>query len=148
MLRKTIPPVYFFAALIIMVVLHHLLPLAQLIPAPVSYAGTFLVIAGFSISAWGAHSFKKADTPVKPFEKSTALITHGLYRYTRNPMYSGMMIILLGTWILLGSLSPLLVIPVFFLIIQEGFIKHEEPFLEGIFGDEYREYKSRVRRWL
>lgn len=148
MLRRTIPPVYFVAALIVMLVLHYHLPLTQLIPAPVSYAGTFLIAAGFSISAWGAHSFKKADTPVRPFDKSTTLITHGLYRYTRNPMYLGMMIILLGTWILLGSLSPSIVIPVFFLIIQEGFIKHEEPFLEGIFGNEYREYKSRVRRWL
>jgi protein-S-isoprenylcysteine O-methyltransferase Ste14 len=63
-------------------------------------------------------------------------------------MYLGLMIILIGSGILLGSLSPFLVIPVFFLIIQEGFIKHEEPFLENIFGDEYREYKSRIRRWL
>lgn len=63
-------------------------------------------------------------------------------------MYLGMMIILFGTWIFLGSLSPLFVIPVFFLFIQEIFIKYEEPFLENIFGDQYREYKSKVRRWL
>jgi protein-S-isoprenylcysteine O-methyltransferase Ste14 len=100
------------------------------------------------MSSWGANAFRKAGTPVKPFEPSTVLVLHGLYRYTRNPMYLGLIVILSGSGILLGSLSPFLVIPVFFLIIQEGFIKHEELFLEKIFGDEYREYKSRIRRWF
>ncbi|OGT74912.1 MAG: hypothetical protein A2W76_00530 [Gammaproteobacteria bacterium RIFCSPLOWO2_12_47_11] len=63
-------------------------------------------------------------------------------------MYLGMMIMLVGVWIALGSLSPVLVIPVFFLIIQEGFIKYEEAFLEERLGDEYQDYKNRVNRWI
>ena len=148
MFRKIIPPIYFFASMVLMVGLHHHLPLVQLIPEPVSFAGVILIITGFMMSTWGANAFRKAGTPVKPFEPSTTLVLHGLYRYTRNPMYLGLTVILIGSGILLGSLFPFLVIPVFFLIIQEGFIKHEELFLENIFGDEYREYKSRVRRWL
>jgi protein-S-isoprenylcysteine O-methyltransferase Ste14 len=58
-----------------------------------------------------------------------------------------MMIMLAGIWIMLGKLSPVIVIPVFFLIIQEGFIKYEEAFLEEKFGDAYLDYKDRVYRW-
>lgn len=131
-----------------MIALHYYFPLSQIFSLSVSYAGVILIITGLSVSAWGAYAFRKSDTPIKPFEQSTVLVTYGFYRITRNPMYLGMMIILFGTWIFLGSLSPLFVIPVFFLFIQEIFIKHEEPFLENIFGDQYREYKSKVRRWL
>ena len=92
--------------------------------------------------------FKRAGTPIIPFEKSTSLLTHGIYRYTRNPIYLGMLIILAGAAVFLGSLTPFLVLPVFFFIIQEGYIRHEEPFLERIFGEQYRAYRRRVRRWL
>jgi protein-S-isoprenylcysteine O-methyltransferase Ste14 len=145
---KIIPPVYFIAALLLMVGLHHYLPTVQMFSPPVTYIGTLFIIAGCGVTAWGGYAFHKSGTPVKPFEQCTALITHGLYRYTRNPMYLGMIIILAGVWIILGSLSPLPVIPVFILLIQEIFIKQEEPFLERIFGDHYREYKASVRRWL
>jgi len=148
MLRKIIPPVYFLASLILMVGLHHHLPLVLLVTEPVSYAGLLLLLPGLFISFWGARTFRKAGTPVKPFEPSTTLVLNGLYRYSRNPMYLGLVLMLTGTALLLGSLSPFLVVIVFFLIIQEGFICHEEPFLENIFGDEYRAYKTRVRRWL
>ena len=134
--------------MLLITALHRYFPLLHVFTSPVTYAGIILIIAGICMSAWGANAFNKAGTPVIPFEQSTTLVTHGLYRYTRNPMYLGMMIILSGTWIFLGSLSPLFIIPVFFLFIQEVFIKHEEPFLENIFGDQYREYKSKVRRWL
>jgi len=55
---------------------------------------------------------------------------------------------LIGAWIALGKLSPLLIIPVFFFVIREGFVLPEEEFLEKIFGDQYRNYRSRVRRWV
>ena len=148
MLRKIIPPFYFLASLVLMIGLHHHLPIVQLVAEPVSYAGLFLLLPGLFIILWGAKTFRKAGTPVKPFEPSTTLVLHGLYRHTRNPMYLGLVFMLTGTALLLGSLSPFLVVIVFFLIIQEGFIRHEEPFLEKLFGDEYGAYKSRVRRWL
>ena len=147
-LQKILPPVYFFLSLVIMFLLHYLLPLFNLIPLPYSNVGIPLILTGLFTTSLGATTFRKADTPVKPFEHATALITHGLFRFTRNPMYLGMLIILLGSAFFMGSLSPFLVIPVFFIIIQEGFVKHEEEFLEHIFGDVYREYKARVRRWF
>ena len=103
---------------------------------------------GLVLAASAVISFKKAGTAIKPFESSTVLIKDGLYRYTRNPMYLGMVILLIGVASYLGSLTPYVVIPVFFLIIQQCFIKHEEPFLENIFGQEYLDYKDKVRRWI
>ena len=146
--RKIIPPIYFFLALIIMVALARLMPISHLIYVPLRIFGGLLILIGFIITASSAHSFKLAGTPIKPFEQPVKLVTDRLYRYSRNPMYLGLIILLVGMWIALGSLSPVFVIPVFFLIIQEGFIKYEEIFLEEKFNDEYLEYKNKVNRWI
>jgi protein-S-isoprenylcysteine O-methyltransferase Ste14 len=147
-LQILLPPVYLLLSLLLMGVLDRYLPSLALIPPPYNYAGFAVLLSGLGLIVACAVMYKKADTPIIPFEPSTALITHGIYRYTRNPIYLGMLIILLGAAIAFGSLSTFLVPPVFFYIIQEGYIKYEEPFLEQIFGDRYREYTSRVRRWL
>lgn len=146
--RKIIPPIYFLAALLIMAALAYYFPVSYLIYIPLRVFGGLLVFTGFCISASGAYTFKISGTPVKPFESPVKLVTTELYRYSRNPMYLGMMIMLVGTWIVLGCLSPVIIIPVFFIIIQEGFIKYEEALLESTFGNEYMDYKSKVRRWL
>jgi protein-S-isoprenylcysteine O-methyltransferase Ste14 len=105
-------------------------------------------VTGMAVTAYSANTFRQAGTPIKPFEPPVRLVTDQLYRFSRNPMYLGMMVILVGTWILLGKLSPVIVIPVFFFIIQEGFIKYEEKFLEEKFSDEYLDYKDKVSRWI
>jgi protein-S-isoprenylcysteine O-methyltransferase Ste14 len=147
-LRKTIPPVYFFSSLLLMIILSYFMPISHLIYLPLRIFGVILVLLGLAITACGAYCFHQADTPVKTFDKTTTLVTIGPYRYSRNPMYLGMIIILTGTWIALGTLSPLFVIPVFFYIIQEGFIKYEEKILEESFTDEYPDYREKVRRWM
>ncbi len=147
-LQKIIPPVYLLLSLLLMGLLHYFLPILQIVPDFFYYAGVFFLLAGLAMMIGCARMFRKAETPVFPFEPSTALLTHGIYRYTRNPIYLGMVSMLLGFSMMLGSLAPFLVLPLFFFIIQEGFIRYEEPFLEEIFGDQYRQYKSQVRRWL
>lgn len=146
--RRILPPVYFLFALIAMILLALYAPVSHLIYVPLRVFGGLLIITGFALTAGGAYTFKLAGTPVKPFEQPVRLVQDKLYRYSRNPMYLGMMIMLTGTWIMLGKLSPVIVIPVFFVIIQEGFIKYEEKFLEDRFGDEYLDYKDRVYRWI
>ena len=147
-LRKTIPPVYFLIALVLMFLLNHFMPVSLLIFVPVRVFGGLLVILGLAVTVMAAMLFKNAGTPFRPFEKPTMLVTEGLYQYSRNPMYLGMVVILFGTWIALGSLSPVIVIPVFFFIIQEGFIREEEKRLEDAFDEDYFKYKEKVRRWL
>ncbi|HEU0200846.1 MAG TPA: isoprenylcysteine carboxylmethyltransferase family protein [Burkholderiaceae bacterium] len=146
--RKIVPPVYFFAALVLMATLHFLAPLARFIEAPYSYLGFGLLLGGLGIAGTAVRAFSKAGTPLVPFERSTALVTHGAYRFTRNPMYLGMVLVLIGVALLFGTLSTLLPIPAFIWIIQSNFIRGEERFLEEIFGDRYLNYKRCVRRWI
>ncbi|HEY7639272.1 MAG TPA: isoprenylcysteine carboxylmethyltransferase family protein [Steroidobacteraceae bacterium] len=146
--RKIVPPVYMVLALVAMIGLHTVLPLARLVAPPATWLGLVPLLVGIVITATAARAFSRAGTPIRPFERSTKLVTGGLYRYTRNPMYVGLTLILIGTWLLLGTASALLPIAIFIWIIQEGFIRGEERFLDEIFGEEYRGYKSRVRRWI
>jgi protein-S-isoprenylcysteine O-methyltransferase Ste14 len=146
--RRILPPVYLLLALTAMTALHCFAPLLRLIAPPWSLAGLPFIAAGVTIAAAAAFSFRRAGTPVIPFEPSTALVTAGLYRFTRNPMYLGMVSVLIGAALLFGSLGAWLPVPAFILIIRNNFILGEERFLEEIFGQQYRDYKSRVGRWL
>ena len=147
-MKKIIPPVYFLLSILLMLLVDRFIPFYKLFGEPVNYLGLILILTGVALSVWGAGTFRQADTPVKPFEQPTKLIIHGPFRFSRNPMYLGMMVVLLGIWILFGSLAPLFVILIFFYIISQGFIKHEEPYMEDLFGEDYLQYKQRVRRWL
>lgn len=146
--RFVIPPVYFLAALLLMVVFHYAFPLAQLFGAPYRYAGIILASGGIALVLWGALHFRRAGTAIRPFEPATALVTGGPYRYTRNPMYLGMAGALLGAAVLMGSVTPFVIIPAFAALLQERFVLAEEALLEQSFGAAYLDYKSRVRRWL
>lgn len=146
--RRIIPPVYFLLTLLAMAALHYFVPLARVFEPPYSYLGALLIAVGLAISALAASSFAKAGTPVVPFERSTALVTGGLFRISRNPMYLGLVVALLGAALLLGTAGPFLPIPVFVWIIHTRFIAGEERFMEEIFGAQYLAYKGRVRRWL
>jgi protein-S-isoprenylcysteine O-methyltransferase Ste14 len=146
--RKIIPPVYFFAALLMMWALHRWWPGMIFLTAPKSYIGIAWIVFGVAINLWSARAFTKVGTPLIPFERSTALVISGLYRHTRNPMYLGMVLILVGVWLLLGSLTAGLPILAFVCVIEFNFIRGEERFLEEIFGQKYLDYKTRVRRWV
>ena len=147
-LQVLLPPVYLFLGLVVMGLFDYFMPVYEFIPAPWRYGGLLILGTGLGLIIACSVLFKRAGTPIIPFEKSTALLTHGIYRYSRNPIYLGMLIILAGAAVFLGSLTPFLVLPVFFFIIREGYIRHEESFLEQIFGDQYRSYRRRVRRWF
>ncbi|HTT11255.1 MAG TPA: isoprenylcysteine carboxylmethyltransferase family protein [Burkholderiaceae bacterium] len=146
--RKIIPPVYLVVALLVMAALHFLVPVGRFIATPYSYLGAIPLVGGIVMAASASNAFRGAGTPVLPFERSTALVTSGLYRVTRNPMYLGMVLVLAGTALLFGTVGTLLPIPFFVWAIRRNFILGEERFLEEIFGAQYLRYKERVRRWL
>jgi protein-S-isoprenylcysteine O-methyltransferase Ste14 len=146
--HRIIPPIYFLAAVVASVGLHLVMPLALLVPSPIDLAGVVLVVVGLGITLWAAGLFRLAGTPVVPFTQSTVLVTGGIYRWTRNPMYLGLVIALLGLAVVLGTLGAFVPIPLFVWQIRRKFVLPEEAFLEGIFGGRYLEYKARVRRWL
>jgi len=146
--RKVIPPVYLVATLGVMTALYYRAPLARFLEPPFTYLGAVPLVGGIGMAIAASRAFARAGTPVIPFERSTALVTDGLYSVTRNPMYLSMVLILLGVAVLFGTVSALLPIPVFAWVIQHNFIRGEERFLEEIFGEQYLGYKRRVRRWL
>lgn len=146
--HRIVPPVYFLVAVLSMAGLNYFAPLLTILSAPITYLGVGLIIIGLVIVIWPAAAFGKAGTPIKPFEHSTHLVTGGMYRITRNPMYLGMAVVLLGIAVLFGTASPFAVIPAFAWLIQTVFVKREERLLETIFANDYLDYKRRVRRWL
>jgi protein-S-isoprenylcysteine O-methyltransferase Ste14 len=109
-------------ALLAMAGLHYAIPLAQVVEPPVSYFGLVPLLIGLMMAGTAARLFDRAGTPKRPFERSTALVTAGPYRYTRNPMYVGLTLILLGAWLLLGTATAAVPIAIFVWIIQERFI--------------------------
>lgn len=142
------PPRIALLAMIAMFVLHTAMPLAVIVPEPFSYAGAAFIATGVAMIVWSRRAFQAAATPITPFTESTALIRHGLYRWTRNPMYLGAVLLVSGVALLLGSVTPLFMAIVYFGALQEAFIRHEERLLEQRFGKEYRNYRRSVRRWL
>ena len=145
---RILPPVWLLLCAMAQVGLHYYAPVIQLFDSPLHRLGLVPLLSGIIVMISGAGAFKRQDTPVIPFEKSTALVVSGPFRFTRNPMYLGMILILTGTAVLLGSLSPFLLILVFFLLIRQLFVIPEEAMMVELFGDEYRLYRTRVRRWI
>ena len=132
----------------VMIVLHYLTPIYQLFSAPLRYVGVPFVVGGICVVAVAANAFSRVGTPIVPFEKSTVVVSGGLFRFSRNPMYLGMVMALVGVALLLGSAVAFVPIPIFVCLIQYQFISREEKFLEELFGKEYLEYKGKVRQWL
>jgi protein-S-isoprenylcysteine O-methyltransferase Ste14 len=145
--KRILPPVYFITAILSMAVLHILFPIKRILPAAYSSGGV-LILIGMSLILWAARLFTKAGTAIKPFEASTKMIVSGPYRWSRNPIYLGLAIILLGIGLAFGTLTPFAIIPLFVWLIQKNFIAHEEAMLDKSFGAAYAEYKKRIRRWL
>tara|TARA_B100000035_G_scaffold11382_1_gene9615 strand:- start:1303 stop:1740 length:438 start_codon:yes stop_codon:yes gene_type:complete len=115
---------------------------------PFILVGLSLIGFGFLLAFNSISRFIKAKTGVVPFSKSTALITEGFYKYTRNPMYVGMNSFLLGLLIILNNPINFIYLVIFFFIVRNLFVIKEEVQMLETFGEEYLAYKNKVRRWL
>ncbi len=124
------------------------LPGLGLEPAARNLLGWLVTGIGMVVNFGGAGLFHRLRTAIIPFKPATRLVTSGIYRWTRNPMYLGMALLYAGIAILFDSLLALLLLIPVVAIIQLHVIAREEAYLERAFGDEYRAYKARVRRWI
>jgi protein-S-isoprenylcysteine O-methyltransferase Ste14 len=125
-----------------------LMPLLILLISPWTYVSLVPVTMGLGLAIWAVLDFFRAQTPVEPFQTARQLVTTGPYALTRNPMYVGLCMLLIGWWLWLGSLGPAIAIPAFPIVITRLFIVAEETMLSEHFGDDFDRYASRVRRWL
>jgi protein-S-isoprenylcysteine O-methyltransferase Ste14 len=142
------PPLLALGGILVGLGLDAIWPAPQL-PALVQYVlGGGLFLAGLVIVLTCALTFARAGTSVPTNTPTTALATNGLYRYSRNPIYVALALAHLGIAAAVDSPWILATLPVVLVIIRFGVIAREERYLEAKFGDEYRAYKARVRRWI
>jgi protein-S-isoprenylcysteine O-methyltransferase Ste14 len=121
------------------------------LPSPVRYGLIGVAaVAGIAFDLMGLLAFRRARTTVNPLrpEKASSLVTGGIYRITRNPMYVGMALLLLAWAMHLCAVLPLAGIVAFVLYITRFQIRPEERALDALFGQDFASYAARVRRWL
>ena len=145
---KILPPTYLLIAMIAMLVLHFLFPVAWIVPPVWNLLGLVFLAAGVIMNLIADKAFHQAGTTVKPFEESSTLVTNGVFQASRNPMYLGFVLILTGTAILLRSLPPYMIIFAYAFLVDRRFIRVEEGMLAKKFGSSWEQYKSRTRRWF
>lgn len=144
------PPLIFLGFLVAGWGLGHLLGEPSLgldVPVRRGLAVAGLVI-GLGVEVWAVGLFRRARTAPEPWRPTTALVTSGVYRFTRNPIYLGFAVVCLGLAVGLDSPLAILFLLPCLVVIDRFVIQREERYLAGLFGDAYDAYRRRVRRWL
>ncbi len=124
------------------------IPIPFVVPIVIENIGFALVVAGFLLAVAAFVEFRKARTTVDPHGSVSSIVTSGTYRFTRNPIYLGFTLMLIGFPLSSGTYWGTLLAPLFIYLMNRLVIEHEEAYLEKKFGDVYTSFKSRVRRWL
>lgn len=148
MKRRVLPPTYLLLAMLLIVLLHFLAPVAIVFAEPWNLLGMLPLGCGLAVTLASDRAFKRMGTTVNPYKEPTRLITEGAFRISRNPMYLGFVLVLLGMAILLRSVSSLPVVVAFAIVMDLTFIRVEERILEQTFADAWARYKQRVRKWI
>jgi protein-S-isoprenylcysteine O-methyltransferase Ste14 len=138
----------FILAAIAMILADRFLPRCNVIALPMNFFGVPLVIGGLGMAFYHARLFRKLGTNLTTFDEPGQLVTGGMYRVTRNPMYLGFVLALLGGAIWLGTLAPFGVVITFIIITDRWYIAFEERAMAAKFGAAYDDYRRRVRRWI
>jgi protein-S-isoprenylcysteine O-methyltransferase Ste14 len=142
------PPLLFVLPIVASLALEWLFPTSFVHGAFRWLVGALIFVAGIALIAGGFITQKRAGTDPIPFNPSTSIVAHGIYRFTRNPMYLGFALCTFGLAVLVDSAWMLLAVPIGLILIDRIVITREERYLERKFGEEYLSYKRRVRRWI
>ncbi len=147
MKNLNIPPVYLALLLTSQILAFIFLPDFNIVKFPYSLSGILFIAAGFMIAGKTRDILAKHKTTHK-FDDPVHLVTEGVFSRTRNPMYSGMILFLLGFSLIFGNIFGMLTPFIFASIVNFIFIPIEEKKLEYLFGNAYFEYKNKVGRWI
>ena len=142
------PPTLFWILIAAIVAVDQFSPLVAFTVPWLPWVGAGLIISGVGISAAGKSQFLRAGTNVYTFEEPGELVSEGLYRFSRNPMYLGLVLAGTGTALVSATLAALVLAAVFAAIVRYGYIEYEEHAMQHKFGKEYEAYCRMVGRWL
>ncbi|MEO6432572.1 MAG: isoprenylcysteine carboxylmethyltransferase family protein [Sphingomicrobium sp.] len=144
------PPLIFLGLTLAGPLLDRLLGLAPLdLERPVRIVLVLAFIAvGLALVLAAIRRFLRAGTRVEPWAPSSAIVSDGIYRFTRNPMYVGMALVMIGLALIIGSPASLAMVAVAVIVVDRYVIRREEAYLVQKFGTDYTNYRRRVRRWL
>lgn len=142
------PPIALVLAIIVGLGLDQVIPLGFLPPSSPLWLGMVVFFLGLALLIWAAVTIMKAGSNVPTNQPTTAIVESGPYRFSRNPIYLGMFVGLIGLAVAFNTLWLLIMLVPFALLIRFGVVAREETYLERKFGDAYRSYGERVRRWL
>ncbi|WP_406667277.1 methyltransferase family protein [Gallaecimonas sp. GXIMD1310] len=144
----TNPGVKFPPPLIFVVLFAAGLTLDHFFPAPLRPLAWVLVVAGLVVGGWALLTCWRAGTPVLPHKSAACLVKKGPFRFSRNPMYLSLSAIYLGLALWLQSLFAILLLPLALYLVWLLVIRREEAHLQHVFGEDYRHYCAKVRRWF
>lgn len=145
---KIYPPLMVLSGLIIQGLIAYFAPPTPVLAIFWQYGGIVLMLVSFFGIIYIARRFSKNETTILPDGEPSQLMESGLFSISRNPIYVAMALLLIGSGLAFGHIFTLFVVPVFILLVQQVWIVKEEANLEAAFGQHYRNYKMRVRRWL
>lgn len=146
--QLNIPPVWLAGTLLIMWFWSNKLPIAKFGGGWSKTLGALIIVGAMALAIWSVLQFQKANTPVHPRRKPTTLLTDGIYAYSRNPIYLAMVMLAFGAALCFGTVGALIPVAALIWLLQDLFIAGEEHHIEKNFGNEWKAYTAKTRRWI
>ena len=142
------PPLVYGGTLLFGLLLQLVWPLSIFEPHPPKWIGGSVALLSAVLAKWGDHTMRRAGTNIKPTEPTITIVQDGPFRFSRNPLYISLTLFYVGVALIFNAVIPILVLPLLLVVVHLGIIRREERYLEAKFGDQYRQYRARVRRWI
>jgi protein-S-isoprenylcysteine O-methyltransferase Ste14 len=142
------PPVLYILPLLLAWLLQNVIPLPLLPTGIAQVTAALLFVVGTILAAWSIGLFRRSKTSLVPVKPTATLVMSGPYQVTRNPMYLSLLCLYLAAACWFNMIWALLLAPIVVGVVQRIVIEKEERYLEQRFGETYRQYKARVRRWI
>jgi protein-S-isoprenylcysteine O-methyltransferase Ste14 len=142
------PPLIYLVALVVGILAQLVVPFHLFVPTAVRWIGAALIPVAFALAMFARTSFVRAGTSPNPYKPVVALVTHGPFKFSRNPMYVAFALLYLGIILVMRNGWLLVLLPVTMVLMHLGVILREEQYLGRKFGEEYRMYRGRVRRYF
>ena len=143
-----LPPLLYGGAFLIVLFVHWLWPMPLLADPVIRWIGAALVVLGMTPVIWGSATMHRAGTNVPPNRPATVMVTGGPFRFSRNPLYTGLHVTFIGLCCIANSVWGAVLFVPLAAVMHYGVILREERYLEAKFGEPYRQYRSTVRRYI